>query len=82
MDALSVLMARTEVSELTAKEKRAFDDFREMEAKINAAKAEAASRWISEKGISKLAGRLKKLETSDRETYERLIGILRSTLDI
>jgi len=82
MDAVAVVVARTDQSELTPEQQQAFDEFRKVEAKIKTAKAEAASRWISDEKMRKLANRLKILKGSDHETYERLTGILRSALEI
>ena len=81
MDTVAVLVARVDQSALTPDEQRMFDEFREVEAKINELKAEAASRWLSEEGMTELADKLEKLKTTDRETYERLTGILRSALE-
>jgi hypothetical protein len=80
MDAVAVLVARTDPSELTPEQQRAFDEFREVEDKIRAVKADATSRWLSEEGMVELADKLEKLKTSDPETYERLVDILRSAL--
>lgn len=87
MDALAVLVARADSKGLTSERrdvtpdrKEAFDDFWEVMIQIADAKSAAASRWLSEEGMTDLADNLMKLRRSDREKYERLAAILRSAL--
>jgi len=88
MDAITVLIARADPDVLSGEQKalvpepqKAFDDFWDLLKKIQAAKSADPARWLSEQGMTELAGRLKALRTSDRDRYERLAAVLRTALE-
>lgn len=80
MDVISVLIDMTDRAELTPEDRRVIKEFRDLEAKIKALKAEAWSRWLTEDGMADLADKLTELKTTDPETYARLARILRPAL--
>ena len=87
MDALAVLAAQLDPGSLTAEQRRllpdraqALADFWSVMAAVRDAKAEARSRWLSEQGMSELAGQLKRLRQTDPDAYAKLAGILSTAL--
>ena len=87
MDAVAVLIAQADPDALSGEQKalvprqqEAFDDFWDLVTRIRAAKAADPARWLTEKGMTELAGRLQALKASDRDRYERFAAVLRDAL--
>lgn len=87
MDALAVLAAQLDPELLPGEQRRllpdrgqALADFWSVMAAVRDAKAEARSRWLSEQGMSELAGELKQLRRTDPDAYAKLSGILSTAL--
>jgi hypothetical protein len=80
MDALGVIIDRTDTAGFTPDQRAAFAGFAEIRDKVAAIKREASTRRVSEAAVAELAQQLESLKKTDHVAYEKLAAILRASL--